>query len=462
MAACSFTKLPDSELEQILAAYAVQGSRKEPPDVEFKVDFDGSNASWLDLLKHLLAMANSGGGTVVFGVDRDGTRRGLPTSLLVAFDPANITNKLRKYCPANITTAYRELLAGELRLGFLLVDQCESINVFESDGNFQPPDGKPGRCFVRGVVYVRVPGSTREATQRDLDDMVRRIAERRVSTFLARIERIAKVPVESELIATVGQDQTRGVVITKLDSPTVIIRPEAEAIKGPGPLPISVTVRPDDPEAIPITEIQDASVPFHSLDSEVISQTRHWLQTDKSHRVSRIALCRWYLGRSQITLSHDSAELCFLSAGYGHGFPMFWAECMRREALRQRLALELETAKSPMRELLPFVVGAFFWEERQSMLAPTHSSMRRLKVRHIASQVKAFASKDAFAKNARKSVMKFVLGNRQWSLNQLFSDRVAARHVFESLVQLELESRLDEKLRPVAHRLDLWLHTTVA
>jgi hypothetical protein len=462
MAACSFTKLLDSELEQILSVYALQGSRKEPPEVEFKLDFDGSNASWLDVLKHLLAMANSGGGTLVFGVDRDGNRRGLATSLLVTFDPANVTNKLRKYCPASITTAYRELPLGEQRFGFLLVDPCNSIGVFESDGTFQSPEGKPGRCFVRGVVYVRVPGSTREANQRDLDDLVHRISERHMSAFLARIERIAKVPAEAELIATNGQDQTRGVVITKRNNPAVIIRPEAEATTaGPDSLPISVTVRPDDPEAIPVTEIPDVSVPFQSLNSEVISQTRHWVQTDKSHRVSRRALCRWYLGRSQINLSPEAAELCFLSAGYGRGFPMFWAECMAREALRHRLALELETAKSPMRELLPFVVGAFFWEDRDSMLAATHSAMRKLKVRHIASQVKAFASQNVFAKSARKSATKFSLASREWSLNQLFSDRGASQSVFDALVQLELESRLDEKLRSVAYRLDLWLHTAL-
>jgi hypothetical protein len=460
MAACSFTQLPDSELEQILAAYAVQGSRKEPPDIEFKLGFDGSNASWLDVLKHLVAMANSGGGTLVFGVDRDGARRGLPGSLLAVFDPANITNKLRKYSPGNVTTAYRELVVGSLQFGFLLVDGSESIGVFESDGNFQMPDGKPGRSFVRGIVYVRVPGSTREATQRDLDALVHRIAERRVSAFLARIERIAKVPDESELIATIGRDQTRGVVITKVDRPSVIIRPEAEPnTEGSDTLPISVAVRPDDPEAIPVTEIQDASLPFQSLTSEVISQTRHWVQTDGSHRVSRVALCRWYVGRSQINVSSEAAELCFLSAGYGHGFPMFWAGCMPREVLRRRLSLELESAKSPMREILPFVIGAFFWDERQSMLAASHSALRKLKARHIASQVKTFASKQIFAEKARKSAARFAAGNREWSLTQLFTDRPAAQTVFDLLIQLELDSGLDEKRRAVAHRLDLWLHT---
>jgi predicted HTH transcriptional regulator len=36
--------------------------------VEFKSYFDGSKSPWLDALKHCLAIANSGGGMLIFGV----------------------------------------------------------------------------------------------------------------------------------------------------------------------------------------------------------------------------------------------------------------------------------------------------------------------------------------------------------------------------------------------------------
>jgi predicted HTH transcriptional regulator len=139
MSSSGFTALSDEALEGILTKHARRESRAEPVEVEFKSDFDGSPAAWLDVLKHVMAMANSGGGSIVFGVAPDGDRSGMARTLLTTFDPANITNKLRRYTPARVTTAYRELVIDQQRLGFLLVEGSRAINVFESDGNFRNP-----------------------------------------------------------------------------------------------------------------------------------------------------------------------------------------------------------------------------------------------------------------------------------------------------------------------------------
>jgi len=88
------------------------------------------------------------------------------------------------------------------------------------------------------------------------------------------------------------------------------------------------------------------------------------------------------------------------------------------------------------------------------MLAATHSAMRRLKVRHTLAS-KAFASKNVFARECTQVRSEFSLGSREWSLNQLFSDSRRVPGVFERTCSTGTGERLDEKLRSVAHRLDL-------
>ena len=65
----------------------------ESAKVDFKRQFDPtSTPEWLELLKDIVALANSGGGAVVIGVADDGAPSQVDVSSLFAIDPAEVTD----------------------------------------------------------------------------------------------------------------------------------------------------------------------------------------------------------------------------------------------------------------------------------------------------------------------------------------------------------------------------------
>ena len=448
----------ESTLIRLLDDFALPGSRLEPTDVEFKCDFDGLKPTWFDVLKHVVAMANGGGGVIVFGVDKNGNRSGIRDSLLQTFDPANVSNKLRSYTSARVASSYREIIRDGKLFGFLQVSASDRLVVFESDGNYQGSDGKPARAFVKGVVYTRVPGSTREAEQVDLDTLVDRIVQDRITSILARIDRVAHAPLESDLVISRPEDTSRGMIIGK--SLPVRIVPDVETGSKVS-APLRVRLVPDDPEALPVSEIADASIPFTSLDAELQTQVRLWRQSDTSHRISRLTLSRLYVHRRDLTISPEAAEMCFVSAVYSRGYPMFWASAMDRTRLKEVVDYELNHGKSPMTEALPFVVCAFMWNDRQILLRPSSKTRQKLKARNMVSTLLGFGSQSEFVRGARRGGTSFEVSGKTYSVNSLMNDHARATAVFEELIQLDYEKRIDDKQRALAHRLDLILHADV-
>ena len=74
-------------------------AKRESKGVDFKRSFDQDNpGEWCELLKDVVAMANSGGGSILIGVNNDGTpSRDASVARVLEIDPAVITDKIAKY-----------------------------------------------------------------------------------------------------------------------------------------------------------------------------------------------------------------------------------------------------------------------------------------------------------------------------------------------------------------------------
>ena len=72
--------------------------KRESKHVEFKQSFDpNSPGEWCELIKDLVAIANSGGGIIVFGLDSLGVPTGASVDAITSIDPADIANKVSRY-----------------------------------------------------------------------------------------------------------------------------------------------------------------------------------------------------------------------------------------------------------------------------------------------------------------------------------------------------------------------------
>jgi len=73
-------------------------AKRESKHVEFKSKFDvGSTEDWCEILKDLVAMANTGGGVLVVGCDNSGQHSGANVTAILSLDPAQLALKQARF-----------------------------------------------------------------------------------------------------------------------------------------------------------------------------------------------------------------------------------------------------------------------------------------------------------------------------------------------------------------------------
>lgn len=113
-------------------------AKRESKRIEFKRGFDVSSpAEWCELIKDIGAIANSGGGIIVFGLDSSGAPTGESVKQISAEDPADIANKLAEY----IGTSTLEFESVELKkqrhhLHALVISRAAIPHVFQKPGTY--------------------------------------------------------------------------------------------------------------------------------------------------------------------------------------------------------------------------------------------------------------------------------------------------------------------------------------
>jgi hypothetical protein len=438
---CERREIPaEKVLSRLISTYARAG-QQEGALVELKESFQDDTEGWLKLERQLVGIGNSGGGIVIFGIDRRGNRVGLPNSLTAAFDPANLMQKLQRHAStASVPTAYVEVMQYGKRYGTLFIGPTVHITVFDKVGNVQGATGRSKAIFQQGVVYVRGEGTTREARQSDLDLLINERVRDGLTAFLARIERVAELPAATELLArSPGSD--RGYVL----------------VSGGQGVPVTIAEN-DDAKAVHLTEVLVPDAPLSSLDAEVVGQVRQW-HADAVHRVPRETLMRWYLGRATFGPVSGRAKLCFLSAMHSWGYPMYWASQMDREDLRQTIIDLAQADAYPDTRALPYVIGAFFFSERAKFLDKIDSHLSTESAQ-VCQRLRDAPDASSYLLSGRlPHTTKVRIGGAEYALTTLMEERdTTAQTLFENLMSNYAAGNVPDKERSAAHQLDMMLH----
>lgn len=240
--------------DRISDALALQ---KETRSVDFKQSFDPKNTrDWCRLLKDVLAMANSAGGIIVFGVDNNGAPTGTDVSEISALDPATFTDKLASYTGIH----YEEFRISDhakdgKKVVCLEIFEAETPLVATKAGTYPSIDGKKQeRAFSAGVVYVRHGAKSEPANTLDL----RKIIEKRISEsrkdVLSGLRKIARAPSGSKIDILVPN-------IAYTTNNTKVVKP-AKSFDPGSPHPVRVT---NDSAASPIRITASADAPAYRL-----------------------------------------------------------------------------------------------------------------------------------------------------------------------------------------------------
>lgn len=175
---------------------------RETKDIEFKSEFNvTSNQDWCEIIKDIMAMTNSGGGVIIFGLDDAGNPTGYDPSHLIGYDSADITNKIDKYTAMKFSDydIVEKTKAG-IRLAVMIVKGSSIPIVFKKPGTYNVEGNKQKTAFKEGSVYFRHGAISAPGTTNDLDKSFKRELNRVRKSWLQDIGKIVKAPSESQVV----------------------------------------------------------------------------------------------------------------------------------------------------------------------------------------------------------------------------------------------------------------------
>ena len=177
------------------AAEAKRSSKRVALRDEFDV---GATGAWLDLVRDMAAMANSGGGVVV--LDR-----------VADLDEERIHEQLASYAePEFEAFALHEITrAGRPATAIDVESATNTPLVFARQGRYRGADGTEHVAFVRGGLYFRHGSRSEPATGADVRDFIKRQLDATRAQWLANIRQVMHAPdgAEVAVIETAERDE---------------------------------------------------------------------------------------------------------------------------------------------------------------------------------------------------------------------------------------------------------------
>ncbi len=175
-------------------------ANRESKRVDFKVKFDPSEArEWCEIVKDMVAMANSGGGTIIVGVKNDGSPSGEDVSALLQIDPAKITDKIAKYTGEQFDKfAIREAYRGSYKLAILQLYSVSIPMIFTHPGTYDIGNRRQESAFSKGSVYFRHGAKSEPGNSNDLREWLERELRNVKKSWLGNIRKIVQAPIGHE------------------------------------------------------------------------------------------------------------------------------------------------------------------------------------------------------------------------------------------------------------------------
>jgi hypothetical protein len=213
--------------------------KRESKSVDFKEQMDVSRpADWCELLKDIVAIANSGGGTIVVGLKNDGSPSDWDPAPLLSLDHAKLVDRIAKYTGEQFADIeITEQKKDGKRMAALEIGGSRIPMVFVNPGTYEVPtsDGRMRQetAFGRGTLYFRHGAKSEPARPEDLRAAVDRIIAAARRELLSNVRKLAHVPAGQQVRFVAAR------IADASDSAATPFRltndPEAQAVRGLDP-----------------------------------------------------------------------------------------------------------------------------------------------------------------------------------------------------------------------------------
>ena len=172
-----------------------QRAMRESKLVDFKRQFDVSSLeSWCEVIKDIVAMANSGGGIIVFGVEDNGVSADIDPSPIFDFDPADISTKIMKYTGGHLhDIEVLEVTRGTSTHAAFLVPESEVPVIFNKPGTYEVADRKQKTAFGQGTIYFRHGSKSEHGSRDDLAAWRDREMAKARKSWLSGIRKVVEI-----------------------------------------------------------------------------------------------------------------------------------------------------------------------------------------------------------------------------------------------------------------------------
>lgn len=172
--------------------------------IEFKSEFDVSDKlAWCEIIKDIVAITNTGGGVILFGVDDSGIPTGSSPIIGGTLDSAQVTDKLKKYTGyqfSNYTIVECEKLG--CKIVSLVIGESMPPLIFTNDA-LEKRDKK--FAFRKGGIYFRHSGKSEPGERDDLKSVLDRHEGILRELWLERMIQVSTAPLNSKMVI-VGAD----------------------------------------------------------------------------------------------------------------------------------------------------------------------------------------------------------------------------------------------------------------
>jgi hypothetical protein len=291
--------LPDPLADE--ACKQLMTVKRESRLLDFKQAFDpGDTGDWCELIKDLVAMANTLGGYVIIGANDDGSSSLMSLKITPLVDQAVLVDKIGKYTDvqpgeANLRHySYR----GEERVIFHVAKEDLPI-VFTKPGAYQIDAKTQKTAFSAGTIYFRHGSKSEPARQSDIQGSFEKLFTQRRREILTGVRKVVNAP------------STHRVAILPKEF-RVTDDPSAQAVR--------VT---DDLDA-PVVRGLIGRGEYRSVNEELDGVIRG-LVTDPEAYAADAQLWRFYERRQGLTATPEALRALLVCSLHRHCPPYYWA-----------------------------------------------------------------------------------------------------------------------------------------
>ena len=177
-------------------------AKRESKYVDFKgyLDFNESH-TWCEVVKDIVAMANSGGGVLLIGVDNKGIPTGFDPTPILGLDQAVVIDQVHKYTNVQFDgfTISEQVKAGN-KLAAIVIDGVSIPIVFTKPGTYSVSERKQKTTFSAGTVYFRHGAKSEPGNTNDIRRVVERQLESIRQSWLKGVRKVVKAPPGSQIL----------------------------------------------------------------------------------------------------------------------------------------------------------------------------------------------------------------------------------------------------------------------